>query len=111
MADVLRHHLSQHGGTLLLVAGFHYLLLGLTECYTGTLQCARLTLHHLTEQVADALRILLRGIQPFLLGDEVVHGGHQYSEGVFLLQECRYLLHSCQLYLVADNTEFLLLAG
>ncbi len=105
---VVGNDLGQHCGALLFAAVFEHLFLGRGKRNADAGQGCSLSLHHLAHQIADLHGVLVGGIQPFLLGKQVVHGRDQRFETILARDERCELLRSRQLHLVTDDAQRLL---
>ena len=108
LAYIVADDLGQHGSTFRFGAILQYFLLCLRKGDAHPLQYVYLPLHGLAHHVADSYGILVGGIQPLLLGKQIIHGGNKRIKARFLVQESGHLLGTAQLYLIAYYSQCLL---
>lgn len=81
---------------------------GVVESNAHTLQSGCLSLHGLAHEVCHRYGIGAGGVEPFLLGDEIVHRRDEHVEALLLLQESGDLLCARKLHLISYHSYLLL---
>ena len=105
LAHVVRYGLGEGLCPRVFVTCLDKLLLLVGKCYTYPRERTHVAHQCLAHQVGNAHGILARGVQPFLLGQKVVHGRQKRFQRVALAGERGELLQAAALHRAANDTQ------